>query len=77
MRLVGSITTKCTPIVCPAQRLRFRVMSPVDDDDDVPDEAQPLDNDQIGTIGQKALGYLCSQALITATFPEKDKYGWD
>ncbi len=52
-------------------------MSPVDDEDDMPDEAEALDNDQIGTIGQKAFSYLCSQALITSTPPEKDKYGWD
>ena len=66
-----------TPVACPAERLPYYVMSLVDDEDDVPDEAEALDNDQIGTIGQDAFNYLCSQALITATIPKKDKYGWD
>ena len=51
----------------------------IDDDDDETLEAgtPPLDNDQVGTIGQEAFSLWCSQAQITATPPAKDKFGWD
>jgi hypothetical protein len=55
----------------------FRAISPVADEDDVPDEDDALDSDQIGTIGQDAFVPLCSQALIAPSAPKKDKYGWD
>jgi hypothetical protein len=48
-----------------------------EEDHDAQDEASCLDSDEVGTIGQDAFRVWCSQALITATPPTKDKFGWD